>query len=220
MMELKKGGSVKDVDSKTRTVTGYFTNTGSLDSDMDIFEQGAFQKTISEWGPGGKNRIWHLWMHDAYEPIAKPKVLKEDNNGVYFETVVPDTPTGQKALLLYESGDLNEHSVGFNTIKHEDDNEKGVRTIKEVRMWEGSSVLWGANENTPTVGMKSEVVLERIEGLNKLLKAGSFADEVYELLLIEIETLKKAIASLEPASTTPAEAEKFNIDNLLNHLKK
>jgi len=219
-MELKKGGSVKDVDSKTRTVTGYFTNTGSLDSDMDIFEQGAFQKTISEWGPGGKNRIWHLWMHDAYEPIAKPKVLKEDNNGVYFETVVPDTPTGQKALLLYESGDLNEHSVGFNTIKHEDDNEKGVRTIKEVRMWEGSSVLWGANENTPTVGMKSEVVLERIEGLNKLLKAGSFADEVYELLLIEIETLKKAIASLEPASTTPAEAENFNIDNLLNHLKK
>ena len=222
MIQFKTGGSIKDVDIKKRIVTGYFTNTGSLDSDQDIFEKGAFQKTIAEWGPGGKNRIWHLWMHDAYDPIAKPKVLKENDKGVYFETEIPDTPTGQKALVLYESGDLSEHSVGFNTIKYEDDIEKGIRTIKEVRMWEGSSVLWGANENTPTTAIKSDELMQRVEGLNKLLKSGNFVDEVYQLLQIEIESLKGAIASLEPAKTTPAEdkpdRERFDITNLIKQL--
>ena len=223
MIQFKTGGNIKDVDSKRRIVTGYFTNTGSLDSDLDIFEKGAFQKTITEWGPKGKNRIWHLWMHDAFEPIAKPKVLREDEMGVYFETEIPDTPTGQKALILYDSGDLTEHSVGFNTIKYEDDNEKGTRIIKEVRMWEGSSVLWGANENTPTTAIKSEDLMQRVEGLSKLLKSGTFVDEVYQLLQIEIESLKGAIASLEPAKTTQAEVkperERFEITNLLNKLQ-
>ena len=221
MMQFKTGGSIKDVDTEKRIVTGYFTNTGSLDSDKDIFERGAFRKTIEELGPKGKNRIWHLWMHDPFQPIAKPYKITEDDKGVYFETEVPSTTIGDMALALYVNGSMTEHSVGFNTIKYEDDNEKDERIIKEVRMWEGSSVLWGANENTPATGMKAEQVNSRINNLDKILKTGNYADNVYELIQTEIEALKTAVASLEPASTTQAEVEAdkgdFNISNLLNY---
>ena len=30
-----------------------------------------------------------------------------------------------------------------------------MQVIKEVKLWEYSAVTWGANENTPVVGMKS-----------------------------------------------------------------
>jgi len=221
MMEFKTGGSVKDVDTEKRIVTGYFTNTGSIDSDQDIFAKGAFKKTILEWGPDGKKRIWHLWQHDSYSPINKPKVLSETAQGVYFETLMPKTQFGDLALALYQEGAITEHSVGFQTLKSEDDEEKGIRTIKEVKMWEGSSVLWGANENTPTVAVKSELQ-ERIKHLEKITKGGNFTDETYTLLLNEIELLKTAISSLEPAQTTQADTEvKKTIDriNILRNLK-
>ena len=216
-MEFKTGGTIRDVDRGKRIVVGYFTNTGSLDSDNDIFAKGAFEKTIKEGGPGGKNRIWHLWQHDSYSPIAKPKVLKEDDNGVYFETLIPKTAVGDLVMELYSEGHITEHSVGFNTLKYED--EKDARIIKEVRMWEGSSVLWGANENTPTVAVKKQDVLDRIGRLDAMLKKGELQDHVYELLITEIEKLKTAINSLGPLDAPeprePQEAQ-FDISKLLN----
>jgi uncharacterized protein len=194
-MEYKLGGSVKDVDTAKRIVTGYFTNTGTIDSDKDIFADGAFKKTIADLGPEGKKRIWHLWQHDSMQPINKPYVLKETKNGVYFETKLIDTPIASLALKLYEEGAITEHSVGFETLKSDDDTEEKVRVIKEVRMWEGSSVLWGANENTPTVSMKAANDT-RIELLEKLMRNGNFEkDEIFELIIKEIDRLK-AISAL------------------------
>lgn len=217
MIQYKSGGSIKDVDKSARMVVGYFTNTGSLDSDNDVFAKGAFDKTIKESGPTSKNRIWHLWQHDTYSPINKPKALKEDESGVYFETVIPKTAIGDLALELYMEKAITEHSVGFNTLKYEDTKEH--RVIKEVRMWEGSSVLWGANENTPTLAVKSEEVMNRLGTLEKMLRDGSFQDDVFQLLTIEIEKLKKAICSLKPAEPLePREAaDNSDIFQILKH---
>ena len=216
-MEYKTGGSIKDVDKSARIVVGYFTNTGSLDSDNDVFVKGAFEKTIKESGPTSKNRIWHLWQHDSYSPINKPKALEEDDKGVYFETVIPKTAIGDLAMELYLEKAITEHSVGFNTLKYEDTKEH--RVIKEVRMWEGSSVLWGANENTPTLAVKSEEVMQRLGLLEKMLKDGSFQDDVFELLTIEINKIKQAIKSLEPVRPLePSKAEQFNISNILKFM--
>ena len=201
-------GKVKDVDESKRIVTGFFTSTGTLDGDGDIFADGAFKKTIKEQGPTAKNRIWHLWMHDTFSPINKPMTLDEIKEGVYFETWFPKNAIADLALSLYVAGANPEHSVGFMTM--EEGTEKNARIIKQVKMLEGSTVLWGANENTPFTGMKSEQhAKERIDAMERIFKSANFdKDESFELLYREIERLKAIIEPAQDHSTEPTPNKK------------
>ena len=52
------------------------------------------------------------------------------------------------------AGCINQHSIGFSTVVDEYDKANNVRTIKEVILYEGSAVLWGANDLTPTLDVK------------------------------------------------------------------
>jgi HK97 family phage prohead protease len=147
------GGTVKQVDSSTRVVTGYYASFGTVDAEREEFAPGAFEDTIRRRGPDGSNRIKHLWQHDPFTPIGTPEVLREDERGLYFETRIVDTQAGTDALKLYEEGVINEHSVGFNRVDQEP-REDGTTLITEVQLWEGSSVTWGANPRTPATGLK------------------------------------------------------------------
>ena len=200
-----KSTSVKinDMSVTDRTVTGYFASFGNVDYDNDMFEAGAFNKTIAEWGPTGRNKIVHLYQHDTSMPLAKPKVLKADEFGVYFESQFANTSYGNDALKLYEAGVINEHSVGFQIIRSvpETIDGKTFNRINEVRMWEGSTVTFGANENTPFAGMKSLSKVDIIERVNKLTKAvrnGTFTDETFHLLEIQLAQLNQFIAQHLP----------------------
>lgn len=208
------GGHIKDVDKKGRTVTGYFSTWGiskagtAIDSDGDVMDRGAFRKTLEMNGPSNGNRIWHLFNHDAGKPISKPKVLKEDETGLYFETTFPDTVLANDVLKLYESGAITEHSIGFNIVQAR--NESNYQLIQEVRLWEGSSVLWGANENTPATGIKSEEFAIKTNLLNELMRNGTLSDETFEMikkLLKDIQAIYKATGEPEvkeePEPTAP-----------------
>lgn len=141
-----------------RTVTGYYSAFNNIDSVDDVIMPGAFSKTIAENGPAGKNRIWHLINHDTDCWIAKPKVLREDEKGLYFEVELPDTDLGNRLLKAYQNGDMTEHSIGYNVINSYPGTVDGreIRYITEIKLYEGSSVLWGANEQAQFTGMKSE----------------------------------------------------------------
>ena len=191
-------GGLKDVDVKGRTVTGYFSAFGNKDSDNDIILPGAFSKTVSECGPTGSNRIQFLWQHDSKMPLGKPHILKEDPYGLYFEAKVANTSYGNDALNLYDAGVINEHSIGFNVIKSTD---KGDHTeLKELKLWEGSAVTWGANEMTPCTGMKSKFtkdqVIEKFDNLMKGIKAGTFTGENEYLLVLAFNELKAKYADM------------------------
>jgi HK97 family phage prohead protease len=219
-MEFKTTGIVKDVDITKRVVTGFFTSTGTLDSDNDIFIEGAFKKTIAEMGPTGKNRIWHLWQHDTDKPLNKPYLLEERKEGVYFETKMINTPFAEMALALYEEQAISEHSVAIFPLKDDIDTKSGARLLKEVRMLEGSSVLWGANENTPFAGFKAEQATRQMEALEKLLRSGAFKqDEIYELIELKIAQIKQALEPVKPlepqnadgaGATTPKQRGDFH----------
>lgn len=221
------GGQVKDVDTKGRTVTGYFSTWGynmeghpDPDSDNDVMGNGAFTKTIQQNGPGAANRIWHLFNHDTGKPLAKPTVLKEDNTGLYFETRFPDTVLANDILKLYQSGSITEHSIGFNIIQARQEN--GYQLIQEVRLWEGSSVLWGANENTPVTGMKSADFEMKTNLLNELMRNGTLSDETFltiEKLLKDIQAIFKASSDPEPAKPEPAATCKTEAQQLTEFYK-
>lgn len=233
------GIELKSLDPKNGIVTGYASAFGNIDSDEDMITYGAYSKTISEWGPKGKNRIVHLRDHKTSLPLAKPTLLKEDSTGLYFESKISLTTYGMDTLKLYEDGVINEHSVGFIPIKSEfiNDPVRPYNKITEVKLFEFSSVLWGANEDTPFTGFKSELeienVFDRLMKLYKSFRGGNMTDETYELLEIEIHQLESKLKSQfcetqKPTNIVTPEAENpiikddsvFDENKFYNALKK
>lgn len=212
------GGILKDVDTTGRTICGYFASFNTKDSDGDMFAPGCFAKSLNE----NKARIMHLLQHNTLQPIGRPNVLKEDDHGLYFETPVANTTLGNDVLQLYMDGVYKEHSVGFEMINatsgnHSDDTP--VNIIKEAKLWEGSTVTWGANQNTPFTGLKSESpfsglgqgllaqnildeALERSTLIYKQLHRGSLHDDTYTLLEIELKQLQALLAA-RPYNSIP-----------------
>jgi len=187
----------KDIDSNKGIVTGYFAAFNSIDSDGDVIEKGSFQKTITERGPEGKQLIKWLLDHDKYKALGKIDVLKEDNYGLYYEGKVGRHTLGKDFMFMVEDGIINQHSFGYKTIKENYDNQTKTNRIKELMMYEGSSVQFlGANPNTPITGVKSlEDALEMCEKLQRFIQTSKATDET----LIQLDTkLKSLQIDLEP----------------------
>lgn len=210
---------VEDVDMETRKVKAVWARIGNVDLDNDIIAPGAFTKTIQERGPQGKNLIWSLVDHKSSmkHTFGKPAELYVEGDALIAITPVIETETGEDVLKLYEAGLINQHSIGFSTIKAEQDRDTGIRTITELMLYEGSAVLWAANPETPAIGvfkgMQPDEIKETLNGrLEKLIKAfkhGTFTDETFSLLEIEIKQIQTAISELttQPASAMAVEPE-------------
>lgn len=225
-------GSIIDVAPETRTVKACWSRIGNLDLDNDIIVASAFTKTIAERGPLGKNLVWSLIDHraDISHTIGKPKELYIEGDMLIAVTDLVDTEAGENAIKLYEADLINQHSIGFSTVKSEWDNEKQIRTITELKLYEGSAVLWGANPETPTIGFKGEFKQSkeklslRLENLIKAFRGGSFTDDTFALMEIQIKQIQAELLALEVAETitqpaeavepTPAVEEKNNEDVL------
>lgn len=218
---------IKDVDGKKGIVTGYFSDFNSIDSDGDIIKPGAFQKSISQNGPqSSKPRIKHLLNHDSSKPLGVLEVLKEDTKGLYYESRLGTHSLGVDFIKMVDSGLISEHSIGFQTVKYNQLkpwNEwkpgEAARELTELKLYEGSSLTaWGANMNTPLTGLKTEQkvrkINDRIDILIKSLRDGTFSDETFDLLEIELKQMQQAMIDLttEPEQTTQPDEEKAVAD--------
>lgn len=206
MMAFKNilADEVLDVDTEKKTVKAVWANIGNLDLDNDIINMGAFTKTINERGPNGKNLIWSLIDHDASlkSAIGKPSELYIEGTKLIAITKLVDNEVGEDVLALYNEGLINQHSIGFSIPKGRSEIKDNARYINEVMLYEGSAVLWGANPETPTLGMfknfakpTPENASERLEKLCKLLKHGKLTDETFSLIEIEIKQIQSDIAT-------------------------
>ena len=206
------GLNVKEMDMKSGFIRLMASSFGNMDADGDIILQGAYAKTIKENGPQGKNRIKQLWQHDAWQPIGRPESIIETPEGLIIEGYVSDVQNGDYRKY-YEEGIITEHSVGFIPMVEEYDREKEINYIKEVKLFEYSAVTWGANDNTPVLGMKGmdkgayhAYLTERMNVLSKALTKGNFTDEGFNQIQIAFEQVKslvvKALENKEPDNTT------------------
>lgn len=204
---------VIDVDDTSRRVKTAWNKLGVLDLDKDIIEMTAADKTIKERGPKGANLIWHLTDHRASlkDAVGKPSEIGVENNYLFAVTDIPTTTWGNDVLEFYKSKAINQHSIGFSTIKREvfNDNDYATRytVIKEIKLYEGSAVLWGANPYTPTLTVgksftpeerKAEFdkTLDEYTVLTKLFKTGHLSDQSFELLEMRIAQLNEKLKSL------------------------
>lgn len=196
--------SIKDMDMKAGIVTGYAASFNTLDSDNDIILPGAFTKTLQEQGPTSTQpRIKHLLNHDTGKPLGLPLVLKEDAVGLYYESKPGTHALGLDFLKMVDSGLITEHSIGYGTVKktvlNPDADWKDQQTqLQELRLWEFSSLTaWGANQNTPLLGMKDlKSVEDRIDKLIKAVSNGTFTDATFSILSDELLFLQKAFKDI------------------------
>jgi HK97 family phage prohead protease len=226
--QVKSNFELKDVGEKTGIVTGYAAIFGNIDSDDDMIMPGAFEKTIQERGPeSAKPRIKHLWQHNSWEPIGIPIILKEDDKGLYFETKFGKDQYSQDKLQQHIDGIITELSIGYNTIKSENITDANdnfqYRKLIDVKLWEYSSVTWGANSLTEIISAKGETkeilanLNKRLESLNKGLKNGKYTDESYEQFeaeILKIQTIIKSLKITEPEISTPEIKEPTDIEIL------
>ena len=200
------GYNIMDVDSEQRRVKAVWARCGNIDLDNDIIVPEAFTKTLAERGPSGKNLIWSLVDHcaDMNNVIGKPEQIYIENDMLIAITPIVETEKGEDIIKMYEAGLINQHSIGFSTMKSNVDKE-GVRTITELKLYEGSAVLWGANPETPTLGFKGEITTKdkkaelsnRLERLIKSFKGGRFTDETFSLIEIEIKRIQSELLEIE-----------------------
>lgn len=226
---------VKDIDEEKGIVTGYFSVFNNLDNDGDIVLPGAFKKSIRENGPdSGKPRILHLYQHSSLQVLGKPSVLKEDKHGLYFESKISETSLGKDVLQLYRDKVLTEHSIGYQVIKREVD-ESGkdrVQKLTELKLWEGSTVSWGANMEALVTSVKDgapdkptmETLLQKFDALEIALK-GNYTDDTARQLEIYFKQIQQLIISLvrkeEPGKPTEKteEPNRIDMDWVINKLK-
>lgn len=195
---------VKDVDAKNGVVAGYFSAFGMVDSDGDIIMPGSFKRSIQDWGVEGKQRIKHLLNHNPSQPLGKLTVLKEDNYGLYYESKIGTHQLGKDFIKMVESGLIGEHSIGFKTLRE----QKGAdaNEIYDVMLFEGSSLTaWGANENTPLIGMKGmkniEKIQDQIKAFEKFIRDSDVTDETIDLCLIKVKQLAQTVEQMQTSST-------------------
>jgi len=201
-------GAPIDMEDGQRIITVYYSAFGNIDSDGDIITPGAFTKTLKENGPQGKNRVWHLFNHSTDKPISKPFELTEDAFGLKASVKMPNTTLGNDTYELYKDGHITEHSIGFQTMKSQA--KKGYNEITEIKLFEGSSVLWGANSNTPTIGVKSQIKATLVDEMGKTIKSlrnGKFTDETFELLELKLKQLQQYLAEMEDEESVPSEQQ-------------
>lgn len=195
---------VKDVTSDG-IVTMYVSSFDNEDSDGDIITRGAFTKTINEMGVNGSDRIAHLYQHDVYTPIGRPLEMVEDDHGLLVRSQVSDIRNGD-FRKMYEQEVIREHSIGFHTIQESYSSSLGANIIKEVKLWEYSSVTFGANPDTWVVSKSMDnaqmikFAEERMKRCSKALRQGTFTDETMHLFEVEIKNLTDIIISLAKES--------------------
>ena len=224
-------------DSESGIVEGYFSGFGNIDSDQDRILSGAFSKSIKEHGPDSSShrKIAHLAYHDTTRPLGVLQELKEDQTGLYFRSKMGSHTEGQDFLKMYQEGIIREHSIGFNYIgdkikqtteTDEEGREYSVWNISEVKLWEGSAVVFGANSETPNLSIvKSqddinkhlEEINERMEVFIKALTDDKLSQKYNNLFTLELMQLKHQYNSLlqfeKPSKDTledqePSEEEK------------
>lgn len=198
------GGIIKDVDVKTGTVSGYFAIFGNKDSDGDIIVPGAFKRTLQN----NYKRLKHLSQHNTLLPLSGTRngnlKLEEDTRGLKFESKISETSWGKDVILLYQDGVLDEHSIGYETM--DEQKATGYNELRELKLWEGSTVTWGANELAGTEAVKSlnkEQATQKMFTVLKALRNGKYEqEEIFDTLEIYFKQLEQHINDL---STQPAE---------------
>jgi hypothetical protein len=173
-MELERKQVVFDEikaseDGEGRTIEGYGSIYGNVDSYGDIVLAGAFTKTLK------RGRPKMLWQHNSEQPIGVWNEIEERDTGLWLKGTILPTVLGNDVYTLAKAGALDGLSIGYRTKKHEFDTEKEIRKLIELELFEVSLVTFPANPKALITGVKERP--KTIRELEAYLREGGFSNE-------------------------------------------
>ncbi|CAN5261989.1 HK97 family phage prohead protease [soil metagenome] len=184
-------------DDAARTIEGWASTFGNVDSDDDVIVQGAFTKSLNAQMPK------MLWQHNQTQPIGVWHTAQETDQGLFMKGEILPTTLGNDVYTLAKAGAIDSMSIGYGTKDFSMDRSTGVRTLKQVDLWEVSLVTFPANDQALITGVKSKPENER--DLEKCLRDAGFS-----------RTEAKAIVSGGYKAIAPRDAEANALITLFN----
>jgi len=158
---------LKEETAGTGQFTGYASIFGNVDHDGDIIIKGAFSASLKKRTPK------LLYQHNQMLPIGLVKA-KEDATGLYVECDINlELETGSEVYSNLKKRILDKMSIGYKVVDSEFDSKTGVRTIKQLDLYEVSIVTFPANDLASVEDVKSS-----IEGFSSLADVEKFLREV------------------------------------------
>lgn len=208
----KKEYRAKDIlsfDEEAGTVEAVFSVFNEVDSDGDVVLPNSIRS-----GYGNKG-VAMVWGHDWKNIIGKGKIVQDNDKAVFKGSFNLNTNAGREAYETVKAmADLQQWSFGFEVLDSEvgmfqkdGGEEKEVRYLKDLKVWEVSPVMVGANQNTSTVMLKNLEAEENettdeiengiedsnIEAQEVTKNVGlRFTDEVDNVLITMTALLKRA----------------------------
>jgi HK97 family phage prohead protease len=132
-----------------RTIEGWASTFGNTDSQNDIVMPGAFAESLKTRMPK------MLWQHNSDQPCGIWDSATETPQGLYVKGRVLNTSIGNDAYELLKAGAIDTMSIGYSVIDATWDYESGIRSLKEVELWEVSLVTFPANEQAKITTVKA-----------------------------------------------------------------
>jgi HK97 family phage prohead protease len=145
-------------DEAEGKVEAVFSVFNVVDSDNDIVAPGAVKSGFGDKG------VAMVWGHDWKDVIGRGVIEQDNEKAVFKGQFIMDTERGRDAFNTVKAmGDLQQWSFGFEVLDSDkkmitknDGTEHEVRELKELKVWEVSPVLVGANQNTYTMAVKND----------------------------------------------------------------
>jgi len=162
----------KTADNELNVVEGYASVFDVVDTDEDVIVRGAFKKTVKERVPAGLVKFLSSHRWDAESVLGTVIEAKEDDYGLLFKAQLSAAPSAQEIRIKMLEGHINRLSFGFQTIRdrygHSDEltltpqnnSERTIRYVEEVKWYEVSAVPFAANEEAIITSVKAGALFD------------------------------------------------------------
>jgi HK97 family phage prohead protease len=172
------GVEIKDADRGE--VTAVFSTLGVVDSDGDVTRPGAFEDgaavVISAYG--------HASWGGAL-PVGKGVIRADDTKAVLEGQFFLDTTVGADTFKSVKNlGALGQWSYGYDVTEcaFGEQDDKRVRFLDGLKVFEVSPVLVGAGVGTQTLSAKGRNLTFADEGAAVLAAVAAFGDRAAEVM--------------------------------------
>lgn len=179
-----------------RSFSGYGSVFDTVDSYGDTIVKGAFKGTLKEWK--AKSKLPKLLLQhggggffgsnaDDMVPIGKWDEMKEDSHGLFVRGHLfdLDTDRAKSVYAAMKEGELDGLSIGFRTKKWEYDEEKEIRTLTEIELWEVSLVTFPANDPARVSAVKADGSMPTERRFEDFLRDAGFSRQQAKVIVAD-----------------------------------
>jgi len=138
-------------NEKYFTFEGYILTFGNVDLGNDVCVAGCTRETLKKRKPKLLNQ--HNWD----EPIGVFDTITEDQKGVFVTARMPlsDKRVSDFIIPQMKIGSIDSMSIGYRTKVSRYDEDKDIRYLEEIELYEASIVTIPMNPMATITGMKS-----------------------------------------------------------------